>query len=75
MRRCEVSALCLTVMQTWNDGLLDESIRNVFKRLRKVLVLIVEGGGSNKLVKIKRGKKHDALTLPPTAPAAPDVAD
>ena len=37
--------------------MLDRSIQNVFNRLKKVLVLIIEGNGSNELVETKRGKQ------------------
>ena len=63
-KRCEVQALCNTVMQTWNHGHLDTMIAKVCKRIEKVLVLIVEGKGKNDLVETKRGKKFADLDLP-----------
>ena len=45
-------------------------IENVFGRIKKVLVLIAEGKGSNKLVETKRGKKHILEHLPPIDTAA-----
>ena len=52
-KRCEVNALSHTVMDTWNNGHLDEMITKVFLRLKKVLVLIVEANGKNDLVEQK----------------------
>ena len=63
-KRCEVQFLSNTVMQTWNNGHLDFMIEKVFKRLQKVLVLIVEAKGKNDLVETKRGKKFANLDLP-----------
>ena len=54
------------MQQTWDDGYLDQNIENVFKRLHKVLVLIVEGNGSNDLVESKRGVKNKNIKLPDT---------
>mgnify|MGYP006063385801 CR=1 FL=1 len=42
MKRCEVQALVNSVNNTWNNGHLDTVIANVFNRLKKVLVLIIE---------------------------------
>ena len=61
-----------SVMETWEKGHLDSIIENVFGRIKKVLVLIVEGKGSNKLVETKRGKKHILEHLPPEENAAED---
>ena len=63
-KRCEVQALCNTVMDTWNHGHLDTMIAKVCKRIEKVLVLIIEGKGKNDLVETKRGKKFADLDLP-----------
>ena len=63
-KRCEVQALANTVMQMWNEGHLDEMITKVYKRLKKVLVLIAEARGKNDLVETKRGKKFQDLDLP-----------
>lgn len=57
MRRCEVNALVASVMETWENGHLDESISKVFSRLKIVLHLIHEAKGRNDLVETKRGKK------------------
>jgi len=51
-------------MQTWNEGHLDEMIMKVYKRLKKVIVLIAELKGKNDLVETKRGKKFQDLDLP-----------
>lgn len=67
MRRCEVNALDLSVKETWKTGKLDIAIKNVFGRLKKVLVLIIEGEGSNDLVETKRGKKTVSEDLPPVS--------
>ena len=56
MRRCEVNALVKSVSETWNNGHLDGTISKVFKPLQKVLVLVVEGKGTNNLVEKKREK-------------------
>ena len=47
--------------------MLDRSIQNVFNRLKKVLVLIIEGNGSNELVETKRGKQTVRADLPEAA--------
>ena len=47
--------------------MLDRSIQNVFNRLKKVLVLIIEGKGSNELVETKRGKQTVRADLPAAA--------
>ena len=49
---------------TWNDESLDDVIGKVYKRLQRVLALIVKGNGSNDLVETHRGKKHENLDLP-----------
>ena len=48
----------------WNEGYLDEIITKVYKRLKKVLVLIAEAKGKNNIVEMKRGKKFQDLDLP-----------
>ena len=63
-KRCEVNTLARSVMNTWNNGHLDNVIASVFKRLQKVLVLIIEAKGKNDLVETKRGKKFVDLDLP-----------
>ena len=50
-------------METWANEELNEQIQNVFKRLQKVLVLILEADGGNDLVETKRGKKFETLDL------------
>ena len=70
--RCEVNALVKSVLETWNNGHLDGTISKVFKELQKVLVLVVEGEGTNNLVEKKRGKKYKNLTLPAAANDAED---
>ena len=64
MKRCEVQALVNSVNSTWNNGHLDTVIANVFNRLKKVLVLIIEADGGNDLVESKHGKKFANLDLP-----------
>ena len=63
-KRCEVNALASSVTNAWTNGTLDKMITSVFKRLRRVLVLIIEAKGKNDLVETKRGKKFAALDLP-----------
>ena len=67
MRLCEVNALVHSVNETWENGVLDRSIQNVFNRLKKVLVLIIEGNGSNELVETKRGNQTVRADLPAAA--------
>ena len=62
-RRHELEALARTVMETWETEDLDEQIRNVFGRLQKVLVLILQADGGNDLVETKRGKKFESLDI------------
>ena len=57
-------------METWDNGHLDKMIDSVFARIKKVLVLVVEGKGSNKYVEIKCGKKHVLTHLPPAEETA-----
>ena len=64
MKRTNVHALVTSVKTTWSEGHLDELITKVFGRLRNVLVLIVEGQGSNDLVETKQGKRFRNLDLP-----------
>ena len=57
-----------SVFEVWNSDKLDNMINNVFTRLTKVLVLIIDGEGKNDLVEDKRGKKFknlDDWKLPP----------
>ena len=74
-KRCEVQALSNTVMETWNQGHLDDMIEKVCKRIQKVLVLIVEGKGKNDLFKTKRDKKFADLDLPIDLTAADDAGE
>ena len=62
-KRHDLEALARTVMETWANEELNEQIQNVFKRLQKVLVLILEADGGNDLVETKRGKKFETLDL------------
>ena len=69
MKRTDVHALAKSVMHSWNIrgnivGL-DGVIGRVWKRLRNVLVLIVDGNGANDLVEKKRGKKFRNLDVDP----------
>ena len=57
MKRCEENALVNSVNNTWNNKHLDKAIVNVFNRIKKALVLIIEDNGGNNLVESKRGKK------------------
>ena len=53
-------------MNTWNnDKKLSDVINRVWKRLRNVLALIVEGDGGNDLVETKRGKQFRNLEISP----------
>ena len=53
-------------MNTWNnDKNLSDAINRVWKRLRNVLALIVEGDGGNDLVETKRGKQFRNLEISP----------
>ena len=63
-KQTDVHALAKSVMDTWNnDKNLTHVISQVWKRLRNVLALIVEGGGGNDLVvETKRGKKFRNFT-------------
>ena len=63
MRCCAVEALVRSVYETWEKGELNEVITKVFNRLKKVLVLIIEGDGGNELVETKRGKGFCNLDL------------
>lgn len=87
MKRTDVYALVNTVVRSWtvrgNIVGLDGVIGRVWKRLRNVMVLIVEGKGANDLVEKKRGKKFRNLDLDPeflgqasaaTAAQAPSAA-
>ena len=62
-------------METWKQGKLNDIINKVFGRLKKVLVLVVEGKGSNELVESKRGKQHVRSDLPPEETAANEEPD
>ena len=63
-QRCKVETLVESAYNTWNDESLDDVIGKVYKRLQRVLALIVKGNGSNDLVETHRGKKHENLDLP-----------
>ena len=55
-------ALCAAVNNAWHNSRHFETVLpSVFNRLHKVLVLVVEGEGSNDLVESKRGKKYKML--------------
>lgn len=56
--------------EIWDKGQLDGIINKVYGRLKKVLVLVVDGKGSNELVETKRGKQHVRSDLPPVEIAA-----
>ena len=56
MRRCDVEALVRSVYETWEKGEVHEVIKQLFNRLKIVLVLIIKGDGGNELVETKRGK-------------------
>ena len=62
-KRCEVKALANSVITTWEKGELNDTIASVFKRLKRVLALIIEAKGKNDLVEKKRGKKRSSLDL------------
>ena len=57
-KRCQVEALVDTVMKTWYNGDLSDTLGRVFDRLKRVLCNIIEAGGSNDLVETRRGKKE-----------------
>ena len=60
MKRCQTDALVRTVLDTWVNGFLDETISKVFNRLEKVLGLINEDEGGNDLVETKRGPRVES---------------
>ena len=63
MKCCDVEALVRSVMRTWDNNDLDEMITKVYKRLKKVFVLIKMANGGNDLVETKRGKKFKNLDM------------
>ena len=84
-KRTDVDALVSLVYEAWNTSStvtgLDSVIGKVWNRLSNVLVLILEGNGSNNLVEKKRGKKFYNLDMPadflrrpaPEQPIAPNI--
>ena len=60
-RGYNTEALARSVEETWQNGELEEVIRKVNNRLLQVLGLIVDGGGSNRLVEENRGKNFEDL--------------
>ena len=63
LKCCNANALVNSVMSTWNDEHLDNSITKVFKRLKPVLCNILEAKGGNDYVEMKRGKKYENIKL------------
>ena len=67
MKRTDIYALVSSVKKAWavrgNTIGLDHVISKVWGRLRNVLVLIVEGGGSNDSVEKKRGRRFRNLDM------------
>ena len=55
LKRCNANALVNSVMTTWKEEHLDNSITKVFTRLKTVLCNILEAKGGNDLVEKKRG--------------------
>jgi hypothetical protein len=62
-RRCHHDALAKSVEDAWNGYLSQEAFSNVYKRLRVVLVCIVDDNGGNRLVESKRGKLFRDATI------------
>ena len=63
MRRCHHDALAASVQQAWSSYLSSEAFHNVWRRLRVVLVCILENEGGNQLVESKRGKLFRDATI------------
>ena len=59
MKRCEVGSFVNLVNNTWNNGKLNNVINSVFKKIKKVLVLILEANGGNDLVKKKNKERSE----------------
>ena len=57
LRRCTTKALHNTVMAMWNSTDLNQTMLNVFGRLKVVMCNILKGGGGNDLVEDNRGIK------------------
>ena len=77
-KRCQASALVETVADVWRTTEISRILTNVFDRMKKVLVLIVEAEGKNDLVETKRGKRFRSLDrwhLPPLESAAAAIDD
>ena len=54
---CNDEALVCSVMRTWENNDLNKKITKVYKRPKKVFVMIKMADGRNDLVETKRGKK------------------
>ena len=70
-----MNALSNTVMDTWNNGHLEEMITKVLLCLKRVLLLIIEANGKNDLVEKKRDQKYANLDLPIDLTDDDDVPD
>ena len=64
-KRVEIDALVCSVYHVWESEDLTCVISKVYDRLKKVLILIVEGNGGNDFVETKRGKKWKNLDTKP----------
>ncbi len=73
-RRCKHDVLAKSVEDAWSNYLNEEAFKNVWGRLRVVLVFIVEGGGSNDEVESRRGKLFRDATIADKADDPPPSA-
>ena len=62
-RKCHHDALAKSVEDAWSRYLSQEAFYNVHRRLRVVLVCIVDDDGGNRLVESKRGKLFRDATI------------
>ena len=63
MRRCHHDALAASVDEAWRSYLNSKSFHNVWRRLRVVLVCILDDEGGNQKVESKRGKLFRDATI------------
>ena len=72
--RChDADALARTVQKAWDERLRSTVFANVYKRLLRVLKLIIDDNGDNNMVESERGKLFSDPVL--ALPADPDEAD
>ena len=63
MKCCDMDALVCSVMRACENNDLNDMITKVYKRPKKVFVLIIMVDDGNYLVKTKRGKKFKNLVF------------